>query len=613
MERSLPNALSNKGYRRLIDDDTLDNKGSPSRATTTVRTASAREQRRSRLQRPGLNGNSSNNRSNHANTTESLMIPDLAGTQPSREGSFYIFVLLLRPITKSFELIHFQYPPSTTTFGNIMEFIPLYATEVEMAAQKYTGFTRPQHNRSSNKTKAPKCFTDWSALAQESGVTCGEILVAIPEGYTSEQVVSVSSSILSYRGVRRALKRRTRPSSASHLRSQQNFTPKTRAVASAIKKRRSPASSRRLSPPADTPIMEKVIEEEGSEGEEVLGESSKSRTTPTTMANGSEEENDHSFYQAVLDRAVEKATADNNAVETTTPRHSTPSHSFAETLPASPSYSPASTSGRSLWIPSCSSSARVAGAARGDVCSSPFTSPDNYLDDDIYITSGADLDISDSLDTSMSSSSMSTACGDNDFDECSSTAKWCASFESCSVAKPNLGRTSIQSVLQQTARSQHTKRALRQRQKRKRLFRVLLRGGVVMIVLALATHYCRRYYYYGSNHSHNNQIANYYDPMITHNDGIYYLSGTKEEVAGRPLGVWGLIQLLISFFAVLKLQRSYSKYGGKNRQGTAGAALGRSSRKRNSIINGTRYSSSFASPTTAFTSSSSSSSAVNSR
>jgi hypothetical protein len=136
-------------------------------------------------------------------------------------NSYKIFLLLLQPKLKTFELIQLIYSPNDTTIGNIIEMIPDNATEPVLGNQVYLGLCRP---------KTQEEISDMELLASESHtgvasakITLGEILVAIPDGYTGADVAVLAKQILANPKIVKLLKRadplapkRSRRSSKRH-------------------------------------------------------------------------------------------------------------------------------------------------------------------------------------------------------------------------------------------------------------------------------------------------------------------------------------------------------------------------------------------------------------
>jgi hypothetical protein len=120
-------------------------------------------------------------------------------------NAYKIFLLLLQPQTKIFELIQLIYSPNDTTVGNILKMIPENATEAALGAQKYIGLCRP---------KTQEELLDQELLASETRpgvvsakITLGEILVAIPKGFTGADVAALSKQILTNPKIIKLLRR----------------------------------------------------------------------------------------------------------------------------------------------------------------------------------------------------------------------------------------------------------------------------------------------------------------------------------------------------------------------------------------------------------------------
>jgi len=120
-------------------------------------------------------------------------------------NSYKIFLLLLQPKSKIFELIQLLYNPNDTTVGRILDMIPDNATEAALGSQKYIGLCRP---------KTQEELLDHELLASEvrpgvpsAKISLGEILVAIPDGFTGAQVATLSKQILANPKIVKLLKR----------------------------------------------------------------------------------------------------------------------------------------------------------------------------------------------------------------------------------------------------------------------------------------------------------------------------------------------------------------------------------------------------------------------
>ena len=130
-----------------------------------------------------------------------------SGRRKSDPNSYKIFLLLLQPKLKTFELIQLIYSPTDTTIGDIIAMIPDNATEPALGSQTYSGLCRP---------KTEEEIVDHELLASEprtntgvnsAKITLGEILVAIPEGYTGADVAVLAKQILSNPKIVKLLKR----------------------------------------------------------------------------------------------------------------------------------------------------------------------------------------------------------------------------------------------------------------------------------------------------------------------------------------------------------------------------------------------------------------------
>lgn len=120
-------------------------------------------------------------------------------------NSYKIFLLLLQPESKIFELIQLIYLPNDTTIGDIISMIPANATEQALGSQDYTGLCRPKTQEEIVDTEL--LASETSAGAESAKITLGEILVAIPKGYTGPDVAALSKQILSNPKIVKLLKR----------------------------------------------------------------------------------------------------------------------------------------------------------------------------------------------------------------------------------------------------------------------------------------------------------------------------------------------------------------------------------------------------------------------
>jgi hypothetical protein len=112
-----------------------------------------------------------------------------------------VFLLLLQPKAKIFELIQIFFPPSVTTIGDILHLIPANATEKALGSQQYIGLVRPR--------RRSKEYTNLSVMASGNsasmGITHGEILIAIPESCEARYMIGISKQILANPRIRTLL------------------------------------------------------------------------------------------------------------------------------------------------------------------------------------------------------------------------------------------------------------------------------------------------------------------------------------------------------------------------------------------------------------------------
>lgn len=161
------------------------------------------------------------------------------------ETTIKIFVLLLQPQRKIFELIQLIFSSMDgTTVGDLLRAIPNNATQPELAHQEYVGLTRPKKRaRDFKDLSAPACATE--GYLESAGIQTGEIMVALPLGYSHNRVVAMSKKILLNPRIQQLLE-------------------KTNPLAPRIRK-----SRRRSTPVCELPVMEKVVEEPEGEDDPV--------------------------------------------------------------------------------------------------------------------------------------------------------------------------------------------------------------------------------------------------------------------------------------------------------------------------------------------------------
>ena len=240
----------------------------------------------------------------------------------SKTEMIKIFVLLLEPRSKTFELIQLVYPAMTTTIGGIIRMIPQHATELTLGSQTYVGLCRPKgsSSSSSSSSKASQALSDFAMLASDAAamstststtsssssskkskkkttaaVCTGEILVAIPKDYSVAEVSRFSHAILTNRRFTKLL-RRSNPLAPK--------APRTKESKSHKKDRKS--SSKKSSSRDAVQILEKH-EEHGSFDE-------------SNSNHQGEDEDPHGSMQKAMEKAATAAAQANASILGTPPQ-----------------------------------------------------------------------------------------------------------------------------------------------------------------------------------------------------------------------------------------------------------------------------------------------------
>lgn len=120
------------------------------------------------------------------------------------EASFKVFLLLILPKSKIFELIQVIYSPSRTTVGDLLAMIATNATEPALGSQSYSGLCRPKDGVEIDVKSMASASGEGTKCAR---ITRGEILVAIPEGYSAELCREISKPILDNPQIERLMRR----------------------------------------------------------------------------------------------------------------------------------------------------------------------------------------------------------------------------------------------------------------------------------------------------------------------------------------------------------------------------------------------------------------------
>lgn len=152
------------------------------------------------------------------------------GSRPSspfqRPGQNRIFLLLLEPNKKVFELIQVEYDAGTATIGYILGLIKLHASEESLLRQKHVGLIRPRDDME---------LTDLTMLATSQGrIKHGEVLIPLPEDCRSSKCRRLAKTILKTPNVVKLLSKEqplaSRPRRRSKSRSRRSVSPGRRGT-----------------------------------------------------------------------------------------------------------------------------------------------------------------------------------------------------------------------------------------------------------------------------------------------------------------------------------------------------------------------------------------------
>lgn len=117
-------------------------------------------------------------------------------------ASFKVFLLLIQPQSKIFEIIQLFYSPSHTIVHDILDLIPANATEPALGMQTYSGLCRPKDGRPINLDAMASASDGTNDCAR---IVQGEILVAIPDRYSGPLCAKIAEPLLSNQKVTRLL------------------------------------------------------------------------------------------------------------------------------------------------------------------------------------------------------------------------------------------------------------------------------------------------------------------------------------------------------------------------------------------------------------------------
>lgn len=136
------------------------------------------------------------------------------------QGQHRVFLLLLEPNKKVFELIQVEYAAKTATIGYILSLIKVHASEPALARQKHVGLIRPR-----DETE----LTNVNMLAFEGRIKHGEVLIPLPKDCRSSKCRRLAKTILKTPNVVKLLSKdeplSSRPRRRSRSRSRRSVSP----------------------------------------------------------------------------------------------------------------------------------------------------------------------------------------------------------------------------------------------------------------------------------------------------------------------------------------------------------------------------------------------------
>ena len=133
-----------------------------------------------------------------------LNISKPSPVQPQREAeTLKVFMLLILPKAKIFELIQVIYSPTSTTVGDLLAMIPKNATEPALGAHKYKGLCRPKDGTEISNRHLIASKNSKAEINAE--IEKGEILVAIPKGFDGPSCARLTKPILANARIKRLL------------------------------------------------------------------------------------------------------------------------------------------------------------------------------------------------------------------------------------------------------------------------------------------------------------------------------------------------------------------------------------------------------------------------
>jgi hypothetical protein len=209
-----------------------------------------------------------------------------------RPGQNRIFLLLLEPNKKVFELIQVEYDATTATVGYILGLIKLHASEESLLRQKHVGLIRPRDDAE---------LTDLTMLATSEGrIKHGEVLIPLPEDCRSSKCRRLAKTILKTPNVVKLLSKEqplaSRPRRRSKSRSRRSVSPGRRGTKAHAEEAMRRAALEEVSRAATKALEDKIAQLE-------------QRLSDVTSSSSSQSGNDRELSDKIRQEIEEKARA----------------------------------------------------------------------------------------------------------------------------------------------------------------------------------------------------------------------------------------------------------------------------------------------------------------
>jgi len=131
-------------------------------------------------------------------STTRIIVPYVTPSDTD-SNSFTVFILLIQPTQKIYELVRLKYNPAVATLQQLLDMIPENTTQEDLCHQTYVGLIRPNASSTSNKKSLSDLSLTASVMARDGScarIVCGEVLAAVPKGFTAKETQIFSRYIV---------------------------------------------------------------------------------------------------------------------------------------------------------------------------------------------------------------------------------------------------------------------------------------------------------------------------------------------------------------------------------------------------------------------------------